>query len=555
MRTICFLLLIVLTLFPGCDSKQDRLDSIRLQRLDSQMQGNPQKVMDSLTKIGAEALSRTNHGHYLLLDVVAKDKTNFIFRSDSLIVLASKILSKSKNDRPLLYARSLLYCGIVRHRMGINDSTAYEPIKHGIDFLKEKKIKNPLFFHLCYYYLGLIHTENNSMEYGAHYLKKAIETAKRLKNKRFLFNAYRDIAWTYMQMKKYDSVETCIDSLGRLAGISTSAKADRNYLLSVYYERTNNPRSALAVNQKLREGEIARNQNLSSIHYKISKDYLKLQALDSALLYAEKARREIADTSFYQNYSFYANIGEISAKMDKWQQSALAYQKAYELRDKAVSKELDTRIMELEKKYDLAEAQNKALEYRNRIVLISLASLAAVILLVSAVIILVQRQHRTKMKAVLAEQKNELLHQQTKNMERELIDKEFLLPLYQQVSQRNAAVKALLSDLKTNTHVSKNQQLASKIAETYADFVGSTALHPESFLSESKFEEFTGIRLENADTLNANEKMLLVLSCMKLDNRQIAILFNTSESGIRGRKAKLRAKIETLGMDANGIDL
>jgi hypothetical protein len=222
---------------------------------------------------------------------------------------------------------------------------------------------------------------------------------------------------------------------------------------------------------------------------------------------------------------------------------------------KAITKENDTQIRELEKKYDLAEAQNIALEYHNGITLISLASLSMVILLISAVIILMQRQRRTKMKAMLAEQKSELLHQQKKNVERKLIDMEFILPLYQQVSRHNAAVKVLLSDLKTNAHVAKNPQLASKIAETYADFVGSAAIHPESFLSDNQFEEFSGIHLENPHMLNANEKMLLVFSCMNLDNRQIAILFNTTESSIRGRKAKLRTKVEASAMDASDIAL
>lgn len=214
------------------------------------------------------------------------------------------------------------------------------------------------------------------------------------------------------------------------------------------------------------------------------------------------------------------------------------------------SRESDSQIQKSEKRYALVEAENEALKYGNRVLLVVLASLCIVLPLL---LIGWQRQ-QMKIKAIYTEQKCMLLQQQQESTEQRLLCIEFMLAIYQQISGKNTAVKALLSYLKTHPHVSKKEELVSKIAKVHAGFSANTAMHPE-MLPTSKFEELTGIRLENPHTLNANEKMLLLFSSMNLDNRQIAILFTTTESSIRGRKAKLRAKVESWGIDIKGIIL
>ena len=166
------------------------------------------------------------------------------------------------------------------------------------------------------------------------------------------------------------------------------------------------------------------------------------------------------------------------------------------------------------------------------------------ILLVTSTVIFRQRGKH-------AEIKTRLLAHEKINVERNLIEKEFMLPLYQQISQRNANIKTFLSDLLTNPHLAKNPQLLQKIDETYQDFIKTS--HINEFLTDEKFTEFTGMECESCEFLNENEKMLLVFAAMKLDNRQIAVLFNTTESSIRGRKAKLRVKLESNNIDIKSI--
>jgi hypothetical protein len=273
------------------------------------------------------------------------------------------------------------------------------------------------------------------------------------------------------------------------------------------------------------------------------------------LLYANKAILNLNDTSLYGDFVVYENLGEITEKSHLWQKSALAYKKAYELKNKAVSKELDKNILELEKKYDLTQAENTALHFRTRAVLLGFLSILLIVLLISFTIIIRQKSRQTNLRIRLAEQKNLLLEQEKLKIERSLIEKEFVLPIYQQISQRNANLKGLLYDLKTNVYISKNPQLAESISSMYADFVSVSEIKPDKFLSDDKFRSITGIDEAKSAQLNESDKMLIVFIVLEIDTRQIAVLFNTSESSIRGRKTKLRAKLESLNIDIRNLEL
>lgn len=547
------IILLSIFLLIGCNTKQNKLDYEHLAVLDTLLQSTPEKVCDSLKGIDIKKLSQYNYGYYLLLDVISKDKTYFIFSSDSLIKLSSKLLAHKKNEYPLNYARSLMYRGIIRYRMGITDSTAYEPIKEAADFLEKKQINNPLVLSFCYEYLAIIHDENGDAKYSIQYFNKSIKNTKKYGNKEYLFKSYVYLCWVYMKIEKFSIAKQYIDTLNNFKNKSILQTASINYILSTYYEHNKETKKALQINLQLLKDEKSRKENPSITLRKIAKNYKALERLDSALYYAEKAEECKQHPNYYLNFLYYKDIGEISGQLKLWQKSAIAYKKAYQLKEKAISKELDKQIMSLEKKYDLKEAENKALQLRNRLIFSGFVSLLLIILLVTSTIIFHQRGKQAVMKMRLTEQKNQLLEQEKINMERNLIEKEFILPMYQQISQRNANIKAFLSDLMTNTHLTKNTQLSQKVSETYQNFISALNINADNFLTNEKFTEFTGIECESCKLLNENEKILLVFAAIKLDNRQIAVLFNTTESSIRGRKAKLRMKLENQNIDIKNI--
>ena len=530
-------------LFAACNRQQTEADRTHLNKLDSLLAVQPEATADSLKQIHPARLSHFNRGYYQLLKVIALDKTYYNFTSDSLINATVHMLSRHKRAYPRTYARSLLYQGLVRYRMGVTDSTAYEPIKEAADILEVKKINDPLLLYFCYHYLGLIHYENNNPSYSILYYEKAIKKIKQYGDKNYLLMTYFEITWTYLKINKIDAAKQYIDTLINVKNISDEQKASLNQILSVYYEFTNQASKALEINKQLISSNYSYT-DMSSMFFKISNNYKTLNKLDSALHYAIKAEECKPDSDYYLNNLYYKNIGEISEQLKLWQISANAYRKAYLLKEKATLKALDKEIMSLEKKYDLKEAENKALQLTNRLIFTGFFSLTLLILLVTSLVIFRQRGKHAQIKT-------QLLAQEKINVERNLIEKEFMLPMYQQISQRNAIIKAFLSDLMTNPYLAKNTQILQKISEIYQDSIKTSNIN--EFLTNEKFTEFTGIECESCQLLNENEKMLLVFAAMKLDNRQIAVLFNTTESSVRGRKAKLRAKIENKNIDIKGI--
>lgn len=551
MKKNCLLFSLALVfLLTSCTSKQDQADYNHLVHLDSLLVSSPQSVVDSLKSINPSSFSNYNHGYFLLLDVISKDKTYYDFKSDSLIQLAVKRLSPKKKQLPNNYARGLMYSGIVRLRMGLNDSTVYRPLKEALNVFDKMNIKDYNNLYLCNYYIGsLLFDQTKDMRRCSKYYNKALDFSKLTGRIDYQFTIYIELFWVSMKDDDFNQAKIYLTLLDKLSKTNHDYKITLDYLSTIYFHYTNSldksTKKCRDVLFDIQEENDYHNV-ISAVYSRIADNYIKKNDLDSALNYMEKAIANLQDTTYFFNYYYYHNLGEISEQSHLWQKSALAYKKAYDLKSKAVNKELDKNVLELEKKYDLTQAENEALHFRSRAILLGFLSVILIILLISFTIIIRQKNRQTALKIKLTEQKNTFLEQEKHKMERNLIEKEFVLPIYQQISQRNASLKGLLSDLKTNVYITKNQQLSEMISSIYADFVSVSEIKPDKFLSNEKFCELTGLDQASSLMLNESDKMLIVFISLELDNRQIAVLFNTSESSIRGRKTKLRSKLEEL---------
>ncbi|HBH13367.1 MAG TPA: hypothetical protein DDX29_09680, partial [Clostridiales bacterium] len=100
----------------------------RMNTWDSMLDEFPQRVSDSLRSIDREELSRGGRAYYDLLKVISDDKTYVNFTSDSLISTVSGYY-RTHEPKNRNYIRALAYEGIVRTRMGVKDSTVFEPLK------------------------------------------------------------------------------------------------------------------------------------------------------------------------------------------------------------------------------------------------------------------------------------------------------------------------------------------------------------------------------------------------------------------------------------------
>ena len=178
MRRVFYLCLIVasLSLVVSCTDRSDEQVYQHLAHLDSMIDSVPQQVVDSLELMNAANMSRPNRAYYHLLKVISDDKTYVNFTSDSLIVAVTDYY-RAHDPRNRNHIRSLAYQGIVRTRMGVQDSTVYDPLREADRLHKSMATPDPSLGYLVNYFLGNIHYDNRNYTTADEYFRHTLDYA------------------------------------------------------------------------------------------------------------------------------------------------------------------------------------------------------------------------------------------------------------------------------------------------------------------------------------------------------------------------------------------
>ena len=328
---------------------------------------------------------------------------------------------------------------------------------------------------------------------------------------------------------------------------------------AAFYNSRKNYRNALRLDYELMAQDLKKNDSVALLadYYRISDSYKYLGQLDSALYYGEKAVTSIEDTTFYLNYHYYLNVAELAALKNEPEKSTAYYQEVYRLQHRAINQQLNTQILELERKYDVASAENRAIRLKNSNLWLQLMLLAVVLMLAIGYLLYRHRVRlqREREKSAVQEvkilvQEMQLADEREKQMkldreltERKLVEKQFVIPIYRQISQRNLDIKNFLLDLQSNTYITKNTPLHEKIEKEYKNYIQTTKITENQFLSDELFADLTGITMDESRLFNESEKMMMAFIATGSDNQQMATLLNTSVESIRVRKSKLKKKM------------
>ena len=550
-RKLFYILAATLTLLlTACNQQRNDADLASLKKTDSLLSIHPEAAADSLQTFSNRKLSRFNSGYYLLLEVIAKDKNHYNFTSDSLISTAEHKLSGYKRKEPGTYARSLMYLGLVRYRMGVTDSTAYIPIKEAISFFNnndKQSISNKC---LCYYYLGEIHYASGSLSISSSYYLQSLEIAKKLDNINNIFYGNRALFWNNIRQKRYIKAKEYLDVLNNKSTFNDSVFI--KFVMNdnaVYYFEIKEYMKAKQIDLELfKWHQRTRNADLLTTSFRLSDDYLQMNQLDSALNYALYTVSLIKDTTNTAANLYYLQLAKIAEKSGNNKISMNAYKHAYSLYDKNVSKKTDNQILELEKKYDLTEATNKTLMFRNRANMYGAASIFLILFLLSGIIIWNQQKDKIKKQNIIDRYNQEQL-------ERTLLEKDFIIPIYSQLSSRNFRIKVLLRELLKEQTIYNNSKLLKRINEEYEAYNASFKLSNFNYISEDKFKYFTGLSGDECNELTNREKMLLIFEELKFDDQEIAVLLNTDIKNIRSYHSRLRKKMTNLSIENDNQDI
>ena len=550
MRKISTFVLVGLILYAvSCDKRSDEMALTRLKGLDSMLNEYPQRVVDSLKTIDRNELSRAGKAYYDLLKVISDDKTYVNFISDSLINAVSDYY-RSSNPEHNNFIRALAYQGIVRTRLGVKDSTVYEPLREAGKLLSDRPDSDPSLGYMIHYFLGNIHYNNWNFNSANEYFQQALNLARDENDSTHVFDTYLALYWNEMGQRDFTSSQNYLDTLS----LFYQLLPEKDYFIlnaqSVFYDLVGDSERALErEKEKLNIFNIQNEKiELSRVYFNISNRYAGLEQLDSAMYYAEKSIDLIPDTDYRQNYLYYHNLSQIAEKQGDYMLSNEYLKQAMEMHNRSLRERLDLQIAELEKIYDLSEAENEVLRARDQISKTIIIALIIVLILVFISMYAVWIRRNTQLKLLQAEHLMNQQQLQTEILNEEAAKRKWLLHLYGNISDRLTFLQTEFEQL-SQRYVTSNkkiyQDMRHILKNTDTDLRDITkTLAPD----DETFYAYT--RLNNDDDFfSMNEKLLLMLLACDADNRQLATFMNTSVDSIRVRKSQLKKKMAEKGIN------
>lgn len=550
MRILSTCILTILILIAvSCNKMGDGEMLARLNVWDAMLDHDAQRVADSLKTIDREELSRAGRAYYDLLKVISDDKTYVNFTNDSLINAVSEYYRKTEPENTN-FIRALAYQGIVRTRMGVKDSTVYEPLREADQLLATHPAPNPSLGYMIHYFLGNIHYNNRNYPSATNYFQSTLEYARAERDSIHLFDAYLALYWNEMQQRQFSEGAAYLDSLSAFYGLLPGKDYFVLNAQSIYYDITGQPKMALEREKhKLQLNDSHTEEiELSRAYFNISDRYVGLEQLDSALHYGVMAIEMIKDTTYRQNYLIYQNVAQIAEKLGDFALSNQYLKKSIELHNLSLSERLDVQIAEMEKRYDLAEAENEVLRARDQISKIIIFSLIAIILLAIVAVYSIWTRRNTQLRLLETEHRVNQQQLQADILREEAGKRRWLLQLYGNISDRLTFLQNQF-ELLAERYITMNKKVHGEMHQilksTDSDLRGITkTLIPD----DETFASYTHLKKDD-QFFSQNEKLLLMLLACDADNRQLATFLNTSLDSIRVRKSQLKRKMSEKGLD------
>lgn len=530
------ILLLVIFNLVGCNSKHNQSILSRLQQWDEISDDNPEALKDSLGQINPVGLSRFNKAYHGLLKTIADDKNFALFSSDSLINESARYF-KSHQKGSELHIRSLIYQGIVRYRMGTTDSIAFVPLKDAERLYANLQPQTPQIGYLMYYYLGKILEKSDNDEETTPYYKKALAFAKLDDNKNAMFHTCLALFWNEMVRDNHSEAKLYLDSIGEY----TSNVPDNLYMLNnaiaAYFGKQEDYAKKLSAleNQVELISLLKEKPKIHSLYYSISDVYLNIERLDSAMHYALSAIECAEDTLYQYNYLLFENVADIAELQSDFETANEYRARAAESYKQAVDRANKIQILELEKKYSHAAAENKAL--RAQVVARTMYGIITALCITLAMLTVIWRRHQrvSQLEKSHTEEKLSLLKQQAEEKRRMI---SIVLPYL----SLHASVHNQLLDF-TNITRAKDSRLADRFDDLMRNNRAKFNETTQNVFTDDFISDILGVS-RGLEILNPSDRLLLFMLTIEAENEEIVALLNTTPTKLKSRKSYLKKKIQ-----------
>lgn len=526
----------------------------KLVSVDRLIEKNIQAAEDSLDLIYLEDLDKTNQAYYHLLKSIIGSKLNYEFLNDSAISASVDLFRRPIPDRN--FARSLIFQGIVRHRIGnISDSLVFVPFKEVESLVNNyPDIVSGEDLVKLWFYLGLLHKQNQNLQLADEYLNLALSKAKEVGDVESVVVTSLVVFWKDLQRGQKDKALVVLDDLNDLEGITTERQYDIANARAAYYMLTGHYSGALNGYLKLESlaSDMKERPKLSNVYYSICKAYKGMGEMDSAFFYAQKAVEYFDDSAGdYEDYFLYTNLADVAANQDENALAVKQYRNAVDLLLKKVDEKGHKRILELEKRYDLSQARVETLKQKQKFQRFVFLASALLILLIFVFLIYFLNLKRSRV-----ELENERLMRISAEKEvagkmRESHQRRHLLRFYQLITQREMVAQQrfdMLSQKYVKSDPSAHNELQTELGALKEEFSGMMF----DLMNDDLF--YANIDIPRSFPLTNTEKVILFLLNYEIPSSEIATVLGISANNLRVRKSNLKKRIVENLSDHPSVD-
>jgi len=265
--------------------------------------------------------------------------------------------------------------------------------------------------------------------------------------------------------------------------------------------------------------------------FNISQFYMKLNRIDSAVVYGKACLDAIVDSMNLDNYRYYKHLAYLYTLTGEYKVSSDNYKKALEAFQTYHTVVNEKRILELEKKYNIAEVQQQLLKekLKKRAFIIGFVVLFAIALILSYGILYWK-------------------HTAVRNKRLEIIQQQKTDQLRFFVAAINCTL-GILPDFVANVNrlAHKNREtcpelyhtLQEKIVSINKEYRKSCSAIIQDPLFNNIFNDDNSLPAQLSD----REKLIHKLSESGFSNELIAGLLNVTTDNIRSSKSKINKKI------------
>jgi len=540
------MLIILLVILAGCQTKDDISTYRKLQVLDSEFVHNNyyyyepsalstdvneySKFIDSLKSIDEATLSKRNKAYYCLLKTVASfNKTidSPIFINDGIIDYSINYYKNRKDRHNEL--RCLLTKGILKYH-NKKDSSGFEALRECEKKFDTYKISDSSLLASIYLSTARCYRINRNLNPALVYIDKSYKIYDRLGLKREATLSRIEKASLLFALNKNSQALSILDSL-------SSEKCDldaKRIIYSryiTYYSSIGNNKKIIEYTRKKSMVDVLKNglSCLDNYYLKYSIIYRQTGQLDSALYYA-KLSVSIDSTSssgyLFSNYNSLANIYE---DMGNYKLSSEYYSKAFDnYRDFIVNKKIkelqEKKDKEIQKIFNESVSDEKRLREINRLVIVVSVLAIIIVCTVFTFIFLLHNVMNNKKKA---EEKFENA---------------------QVIQQVLSTTIGLLPEITTELSkvVNQSAKYSSEIFDLLNNILNNFKIKFRSnitnIVSSNSFQKQNST-INSISELSNQEKLITSLYEKEYTSNQIADFLGLSQGSIRACKSRIKLKL------------